>query len=610
MAARGRRPFKPQAGFGTQQQQEPASGVPASILKQARKSGQLNLSGRSLTTIPDTVWRINLDVPEEGKTVSMDGADDRWWEQTDLTKLILASNWLTSLSDDIVNLPALTVLDVHDNRLESLPEALRELQNLQKLDVSRNKLTELPSCIGKIKSLKSLHVEYNQLKQMPEDIGDLFFLEDLDMSNNELISLPGSIGGLSKILKLNVSNNKLKSLPPEIATMNALRQIDANHNELSSLPAELGTLTHLEQLYLRHNRLTHLPILTDCASLKELHVGNNQIVEITGEHVQHLPAISVLDLRDNKIAKLPDEIAQLQSLERLDLTNNDLAGLPYLLGTVASLKSIVVDGNPMRSIRRDIIMRGTQEVKKYLRSRIENPEDIPSASTNGVQSDKGQSGVIGGTGDGVNAHDVCQFKTLDYSNKQCSQIPEEVWKIAAKGEVTTMNLSKNCFTELPKGIMLVSDFLKDLNLGFNKLTSLHPDIGLYFKLTSLDLRNNQLSDLPSDMSSLKELRELVLSCNRFTKLPSVIYSLPKLEILFANDNKIESIDPQGMKQLSALATLDLQNNNIAQVPPELGLCKQIKSLQLSGNAFRIPRPAIVAKGTNAVMEFLRGRIAE
>ena len=62
--------------------------------------------------MPDTVWRINLDVPEEGRTVSMDNADDRWWEQTDLVKLIMASNLISSLSEDIVNLPALTVLDV------------------------------------------------------------------------------------------------------------------------------------------------------------------------------------------------------------------------------------------------------------------------------------------------------------------------------------------------------------------------------------------------------------------------------------------------------------------------------------------------------------------
>ena len=63
-----------------------------------------------------------------------------------------------------------------------------------------------------------------------------------------------------------------------------------------------------------------------CLYLQELHLGNNQITEITATHLEHLPSISVLDIRDNKIDKLPDDIVQLQSLERLDVTNNDLSG--------------------------------------------------------------------------------------------------------------------------------------------------------------------------------------------------------------------------------------------------------------------------------------------
>lgn len=65
-----------------------------------------------MIAVPSCVWRINLDTPEEGKTISMDDADDRWWEQIDLNKLILASNGISQLSDDIRLLPALTVLDV------------------------------------------------------------------------------------------------------------------------------------------------------------------------------------------------------------------------------------------------------------------------------------------------------------------------------------------------------------------------------------------------------------------------------------------------------------------------------------------------------------------
>lgn len=59
-----------------------------------------------------SVWRINVDTPEEAHTnVQFDGTD-RWWEQTELTKLILASNKLQSLSEELRLLPALVVLDV------------------------------------------------------------------------------------------------------------------------------------------------------------------------------------------------------------------------------------------------------------------------------------------------------------------------------------------------------------------------------------------------------------------------------------------------------------------------------------------------------------------
>lgn len=62
--------------------------------------------------VPQHVWRINLDTPEEAHQNLSFGAADRWWEQTDLTKLILASNKLQCLSEDLKLLPALTVLDV------------------------------------------------------------------------------------------------------------------------------------------------------------------------------------------------------------------------------------------------------------------------------------------------------------------------------------------------------------------------------------------------------------------------------------------------------------------------------------------------------------------
>ncbi len=155
--------------------------------------------------------------------------------------------------------------------------------------------------------------------------------------------------------------------------------LDCTHNLLGEVPEEISRMAKLEQLYLRHNRLTKLPLLTNCAALKvsnpsdsplfvmgrqlqlcgcccrrstspgkkailktsewqlsgqhcpafyllqELHVGNNNIKEVSAAHLENLPSISVLDIRDNKISTIPDEIVLLQALERLDLTNNNVS---------------------------------------------------------------------------------------------------------------------------------------------------------------------------------------------------------------------------------------------------------------------------------------------
>ncbi|XP_045906044.1 leucine-rich repeat-containing protein 40-like [Micropterus dolomieu] len=96
------------AGFRTEKTE---GTIPNGLLKAARKSGQLNLSGRGLTEVPQNVYRLNIDTPEEAQQNVSFGESDRWWEQTDLTKLLLSSNQLTKLSDDIRLLPGLTVLD-------------------------------------------------------------------------------------------------------------------------------------------------------------------------------------------------------------------------------------------------------------------------------------------------------------------------------------------------------------------------------------------------------------------------------------------------------------------------------------------------------------------
>ncbi|GCB69992.1 leucine-rich repeat-containing protein 40 [Scyliorhinus torazame] len=589
---------RPGPGFQTRASEPP---VTASLIKAARKSGQLNLSGRELSEVPQSVWRINVDPPEESHLNVSFSASDRWWDQTDLTKLILASNKLQCLSEDLQLLPALTVLDVHDNQLSSLPCAIGQLLNLQKLNISHNKLKELPNELWNLKSLQSLHLHHNELERIPENIGQLVHLEELDVSNNQLSTIPSTLGELSALLRFSLASNKLKSIPSDISKMRSLKLLDVTHNELEYVPPELAKMVSLEQLYLRHNRLHNLPEFPSCKYMKELYVGNNQIEYLGSEHLKNLSAIVVLELRDNKLKSLPDEIILLQDLERLDLTNNDISSLPYALGSLPVLKSLLLEGNPLRTIRRDIIKRGTQELLKFLRSRIQEQPTGQDDSCSATAMTLPSESVI-------NMYTMATQKMLEYSDRKAIVVPDEVFDASDGVPITTVNLSKNLLTGVPSRISELKATVTDVNLGFNKLSSVPLEVCTLEHLIHLDLRNNILTSLPMEIKRLLQLQTIILSFNRFKELPSALYQIPTLETILISNNQVGSIDAFQLMQLDKLITLDMQNNDIMQVPPELGSCINLRTLLLEGNPFHNPRAAILARGTTAVLEYLRNRI--
>uniref|UniRef100_A0A7N5P274 Leucine-rich repeat-containing protein 40 n=1 Tax=Ailuropoda melanoleuca TaxID=9646 RepID=A0A7N5P274_AILME len=590
--------------------------------------------------VPQCVWRINVDIPEEANQNLSFGATERWWEQTDLTKLIISNNKLQSLTDDLRLLPALTVLDIHDNQLTSLPSAIRELENLQKLNVSHNKLQILPEEITNLRNLKGLYLQHNELTCIPEGFEQLFNLEDLDISNNRLTTVPASFSSLSSLVRLNLSSNQLKSLPAEISGMKRLKHLDCNSNLLEAVPPELANMESLELLYLRRNKLRFLPEFPSCRLLKELYVGENQIEILGPEHLKHLNSILVLDLRDNKLKSVPDEITLLQSLERLDLSNNDISSLPCSLGKL-HLKFLALEGNPLRTIRREIInvsifriqfwflnlkiqtcmliyetarcmswsicvfsppsQKGTQEVLKYLRSKIKDDGPSPSDSVIGTAMTLPSESR-------VNVHAIITLKILDYSGKQTTLIPDEVFDAVKGNIITSVNFSKNQLCEIPKRIVELKEMVSDVNLSFNKLSFISLELCMLQKLTFLDLRNNFLNSLPEEMESLIKLQTINLSFNRFKILPEVLYHIPTLETILISNNQVGSVDPQKMKAMENLITLDLQNNDLLQIPPELGNCVNLRTLLLDGNPFRVPRAAILMKGTAAILEYLRDRI--
>lgn len=517
------------------------------------------------------------------------------------------------------------VNQLQDNALTTLPKEIGLLEKLTRLNLSRNRINELPNEFFRLRELKYLNLSHNALVDVSADVSDCVMLEILDMSNNQLESLPGGIGFLTRLTELSAHHNKLQVLPNDVTNLRSkpklsfkqdvqlslcfilflsdLLKLDVVHNDIKFLPEYMGDLRKIAFIYAQHNDIDKLPNLEGCENLQELHISNNFIKEIPERFCEKLPSLKVLDLRDNKIEKLPDEIAMLQNLMRLDLSNNSIYSLPTSLCTLAHLVSLQVDGNPIRSIRRDVIACGTQRILKTLRDRDggNNLTGTPKVE---------QRATIPEPKPFPDIYQLKKTRSLTLCGKSLQEVPDEVFTDAKYAEIAIVDFSKNKLTQLPPGLSQLNNLISELNMSGNLLKDVPPFVGQFDHIKYLNLSCNQLETLPNEVGLMITLREINIANNRFTTFPKCIYELIHLEIILACDNKVEEIDgaETGFGALKRLATLDLSNNNLKSVPPLLGNCTQITTLLLHGNSFRSPRHQILESGTASILSHLRDRI--
>ncbi|RNA38661.1 leucine-rich repeat-containing 40 [Brachionus plicatilis] len=579
-----------------------ASGNVKSIevsIKSAKNNGQLNLSNLNLIEVPQAVWDINIDneTHENNKfDVSFENNQSKWWNQVELTKFIIASNKLKIIPQDIQKLSNLIFLDIHDNQIEWIDEALATVSQLKNFNCSHNQLTQLPNGLCTLKYLVELNASHNRLGELPQNFGHLDDLENLNLSNNRLNSIPKSFRWLHKIRKINLAVNSLKTNLSEIFFSTNLTLIDLSENQIETLPEELNELANLEQFYAKKNKITIFPTFYKCSKLKDLDLSFNQIKEIDDKTFNNLISLVNFYIRDNKLCSLSQSIKNLKNLERIDLSNNDLSALPNELAELEYVKQLLISGNPLRTIRRDIINRGTDAILKHLKNQIKVTENQESQNSEEMML--------------KSENIIKSSKIFDLSYKKISIITPSIINYCKQSTASVLNVMKNSLSDLPEEIGELNNQLNEVNASFNLFTLMPKSILKLTNLSYLDFRGNRISDLPIEFNQLKSLRELIISDNKFQIIPDCVYQLPILENLFANNNQIKYIDGVKIVEMKCLALLNLQNNDIANVPPILGKAIQIKSLQLEGNPFKIPRSQILAKGTAEILNYLSGRLTE
>ena len=136
---------------------------------------------------------------------------------------------------------------------------------------------------------------------------------------------------------------------------------------------------------------------------------------------------------------------------------------------------------------------------------------------------------------------------------------------------TRLDLSAG-FTEFPREIFDLADSLEILNLS-----------------------GNALSALPEDLPRLHKLRVLFCSDNLFTTVPEVLGQCHELSMIGFKANQIRTLPAAALPP--QLRWLILTDNQLTELPPEIGNCPHLQKLMLAGNQLTA-LPTALARCTN------------
>ena len=485
----------------------------------ALANGSLSLSGRGLTALPDEFSALD----------SLEYDNKTWWQESDVVKLDLSHNSLTQLPENIDALPllgGLQAVNLLENELTTLPEKLFTLPCLARLVAAKNKIRSVPEGLCHAMALQELDISSTLITTLPESLGNLEALKTLKVSNCGLTELPRSIGGCANLQTLDVSGNRLTHLPSGLVLLQKLAQFNCAKNVLEEFPDAFGS-TYLTIVDLSQNKLRRIP---DCRieSLKELIVSYNSISEVG---VLYFPNLQHFDGRDNKLQRI-DFVMGFPQIAHLNLCNNDVAQPPPELATLTQLSTLNLEGNPIRSIRRDVIAKGTVEILKYLKTRLtEEPVTEEQSRKNAFDDNK--------------SHSLTAKGVFDISMKNnCTPMESIPVEAVDKPDVTTFRCNNHVLNILPQEICWLTNVTR-LELSGNRLRteSFPPEFFLLHSLTHLELQKNRISKL-TGFSELTELTFLDLSQNRLSddgvceNGVSVFTEMPALSTLMLHNNAL------------------------------------------------------------------------
>ena len=292
-----------------------------------------------------------------------------------------SASTLTHTSKTFRCLTNLRVLNLSENNLKNMPRDIKELKHLEELDLSRNLMEFLPSELAELRSLKTLLLSENQIQEFT-DIFCAFAqfkrtLQRLDLSKNQLKleKFSYKIALFEELKELNLSENQFEQIPC-ILPKN-LETLNFNKNKIRTLMTkpmaqqarsdeEILAILGLNNLFKRKkNAISKMTSINLLGNTEEIELENKKAKELMYDqpevdkreefvlpHVFYLRNLKQLHLANNNIIDVPHDFSILNSnLELLDLSFNQInqVGVSLCRG-FSNLKWLSLESNRIREL--------------------------------------------------------------------------------------------------------------------------------------------------------------------------------------------------------------------------------------------------------------------
>ncbi|VDN55001.1 unnamed protein product [Dracunculus medinensis] len=514
---------------------------------QTQISPTCDLSDRGILFLPDQLFSVGADRPIVSLNLRppLIGWLDDIHRLNALRSLNIADNALYSFPLAITRVRTLTELNICGNRIASLPPEIGNLINLTSLNVGNNWLTSLPDELKRCVNLSLIDLSFNRFLHIPEVIFAFKKLPSIELAGNEIQSSVLHSLASVQAKKLNLRRNLLtRSIRLTSFIFNFLTEIDLRDNRhLYEIDlSNLSTIQLLNTLFIS----AHFDTVRQCiAKGTKLRLFKLMVViydtfmlttTVTLTHIVIMPIpvnMVVFSAANNKQTALPDWLTDLPCIETICVHHNFLKQLPHRIFTnVSKLKNLIANDNEIETL----------------------PESVEN----------------------------CCLEVLSLQNNRIKHLPRNLFKCAQK--IRNLNVSYNHLSTLPE-----SNSLSDLNrlqqfrAACNNLDeSVVSTVVSFRRLRVLDLSYNNLKFFDdSCLNRLTALEEVNLSSNRLSSISVAFCTLPNLQILRLHSNEISMIPD--FSRSPSLVLLDIANNELKDLNPELCLAKSLKYLDLTCN---------------------------